>query len=202
MQALSMPAGSTLIQEDPVVARPRSDSYTSTAKWFHWGMAAIWIASWCVGILATHWRDEFNADHGLTILHKAMASTLLFLIVLRVAWRLVHPAPDLPGSMSPLMQRGAVVGHVLLYAVALIALPLSGWYWSSVADKPILVLGLWQLPSLVAPDAGLYDLAKAIHTYTSWFCGALVGGHLLIALKHHLVDKDGVLTGMLPARKR
>jgi len=100
-----MPAGSTLIQEDPVVARPRSDSYTSTAKWFHWGMAAIWIASWCVGILATHWRDEFNADHGLTILHKAMASTLLFLIVLRVAWRLVHPAPDLPGSMSPLMQR-------------------------------------------------------------------------------------------------
>jgi cytochrome b561 len=104
--------------------------------------------------------------------------------------------------MSPLMQRGAIVGHILLYAVALIALPLSGWYWSSVADKPIVVAGLFVLPSLVNPDPELYDLAKYVHTWTAWFCGALIGGHVLVALKHHFVDKDDVLDGMLPGTRK
>lgn len=31
-------------------------------------------------------------------------------------------------------------------------------------------------------------------------CGALVGGHVLVALKHHFVEKDEVLKGMLPGR--
>jgi cytochrome b561 len=180
----------------------KTTEYTSTAKWLHWGMALVWVVSWTMGMLATHWRDELNPLHGLTFLHKALASTLLFAIVIRVAWRLTHRPPALPESMSAAMKRGAMVGHVLLYAVALIALPLSGWYWSSVADKPILVLGLFLLPSLVPADPDLYDLAKNIHTWTSWCCGALVGGHLLIAIKHLLIDKDNVLTGMLPKFKR
>lgn len=174
--------------------------YTATAKWLHWIIAAIWMLSWLIGIVAVHWRDELNPEHGLTILHKALASSLLMLVVLRIGWRLTHPAPPLPGSMSPLMQRAALVGHLLLYAVALVALPLSGWYWSSVADKPILLLGLVQLPSLVPADESLYGLAKLMHTWTAWFCGVLVGGHLLIALKHHFVDRDEVLRGMLPRK--
>ena len=32
----------------------RSENYTATAKWLHWGMALIWIAAWFIGILATH----------------------------------------------------------------------------------------------------------------------------------------------------
>lgn len=76
------------------MARP--GNYTATAKWLHWGMALIWIAAWFIGILATRWRDELNPGHGLTILHKAIASTLLFLIVIRVAWRLTHPTPRCP----------------------------------------------------------------------------------------------------------
>lgn len=175
-------------------------SYTATAKWLHWGMALIWIVAWVVGIVAVHWRDEFNPQHQLTFLHKAMASTLLFLIVLRIAWRLAHPAPAMPNTMTPLVKRAAFIGHLLLYSVALVGLPISGWYWSSVADKPILVAGLFLLPSLVEADKSLYDLAKAIHTYTSWLCGVLVGGHVVVALKHHFIDKDKVLTGMLPGR--
>jgi len=175
-------------------------SYTATAKWLHWGMALIWIAAWLVGLVAVHWRDEFNPQHQLTFLHKAMASTLIFLIVLRIAWRLTHAAPAMPDTMTPLVKRAAFIGHLLLYIVALVGLPISGWYWSSVAGKPILVAGLFLLPPLVEPDKSLYDLAKAIHTYSAWLCGALVGGHMVVALKHHFIDKDKVLAGMLPGR--
>ncbi|MCU1782918.1 cytochrome b/b6 domain-containing protein [Pseudomonas sp. 13B_2.1_Bac1] len=178
----------------------KAESYTATAKWLHWGMALIWVVAWFVGIVAVHWRDELNPQHQLTFVHKAMASVLLLLIVLRIGWRLTHAAPAMPATMSPLMQRGAFVGHLLLYGVALVGLPMSGWYWSSVADKPILLAGLLLLPPLVEPDQSLYDLAKAIHTYTAWLCGVLVGGHALVALKHHFIDKDNVLAGMLPGR--
>lgn len=108
-------------------------------------MAFLWIGAWFIGITAVHWRDELNPHHELTFLHKAIASTLLFLVVARIGWRLSHPAPALPDTMSPLMKKGALIGHVLLYVVALLALPLSGWYWSSVADKPIMVAGLFVL---------------------------------------------------------
>ncbi|WP_256677383.1 cytochrome b [Pseudomonas sp. L13] len=188
------------IMPEKVEVLAKAQNYTSLAKWLHWGMALLWVGAWLIGILATHWRDEFNAHHELTFLHKALASPLLFLIVVRIAWRITHPAPVLPETMSPLMKRGALLGHLLLYGVALIGLPLSGWYWSSVADKPISVAGLFLLPPLVDPDQSLYELAKAIHTYISWLCGALVGGHVLVALTHHFVQKDEVLKGMLPRR--
>lgn len=176
-------------------------SYTPTAKWLHWIMALIWITSWCIGILAVHWRDALNPGHELTFLHKALASTLIFLVGLRIIWRLTHRPPPLPDAMSTFSKRGALIGHFLLYAIALLALPVSGWYWSSVADRPIMVLGLFLLPPLREPAPELYELAKYIHMWTSWFCGLLVSGHALIALKHHIFDKDDVLKGMLPKRK-
>jgi cytochrome b561 len=165
-------------------------------------MAAIWIFSWCAGMIAVHLREELNPHHAITAVHKASAATILFLVVVRIAWRLAHPAPPLPTSMSPLIQRVAHAGHLALYAVALVALPVSGWMWSSVADKPIFVLGLFFLPPLVAPHPEFYDLAKWVHTLTAWTTGALVGGHIIVALKHHFIDRDGVMQTMLPTTPR
>jgi cytochrome b561 len=178
-----------------------TSSYHPAAKFQHWLMAAIWIAAWLIGFIAVHFRDDFNTHHQLTFLHKAIASTVLFLTAVRIAWRLTHPVPPLPASMSPAMQRAAHFGHYALYAFALIALPLSGWLWSSVADKPIMVLGLVQLQPLVAPAPEHYDLAKLVHQFLAWSLGLMVVGHAAAALKHHLVDKDGVLLSMLPKRR-
>jgi cytochrome b561 len=36
----------------------------------------------------------------------------------------------------------------------------------------------------------------------AWSLGMMVLGHAAAALKHHLVDKDGVLLSMLPRRSR
>ena len=49
----------------------QKQSYTGTAKFLHWIMAFIWLVAWCISILATHWREELNAHHELTFLHKA-----------------------------------------------------------------------------------------------------------------------------------
>ena len=180
----------------PVLAT--TPSYHPVSKFQHWLMALIWIAAWVIGLLAVHFRDELNAHHQLTFLHKAIASTVLFLTALRLIWRFTHRAPPLPASMSPAMQRMAHLGHYGLYAVALIALPLSGWMWSSVADKPVMLMGLVQLPPLVAPAQEYYGLAKLVHQWLAWSFGLVVLGHAAAAIKHHVIDQDGVLLSMLP----
>ncbi|WP_420994660.1 cytochrome b [Cupriavidus sp. 30B13] len=174
-----------------------TDKYTRTAQALHWLMALIWLASWGAGMVAAH-VPALNPHHGLTAVHKAVASTLLALVVIRVAWRLAHPAPALPPSMSVFMQRAAHLGHLVLYALALIALPLSGWYWSSVAGRAVQLAGLFTLPPLAAPDEAMRDLAANVHVLTAWFCGALVGGHIVVALKHRFIDRDSVMASMLP----
>jgi len=177
-------------------------SYTGTAKTVHWFMAILWIAIWVIGFVAVHWREVYNQHFQLTFLHKALASTILILTVLRVLWRWGHPAPAMPDTMSAFMQRAAHFGHLAIYVLALVALPLSGWYWSSVADKAVVMLGLIHIPPLVAPAPSLYTTAKGIHTLIAWCCGLMISGHILVALKHHLVDKDTVLRQMLPHRRR
>lgn len=180
--------------EKPLAPR----DFNGLAKLLHWSMAFVWLLVWVLGYVAVTWRDALNAHHELTIAHKALASVLLLLIVLRVLWRLSHRAPAYPASMSPLAQRLAHGGHLALYAIALIALPLSGWFWSSVADKPIMLLWLVKLPPLVAPAPELYDLAKALHVNLAWGAVVLVLGHIAMALKHYWVDRDGTLESMLP----
>jgi cytochrome b561 len=180
--------------------RSSSQQYTSTAKCLHWLMAGIWISAWLLGFSAVHWH-AVNQDHQVTFWHKAIASTLLFLIVLRIAWRMTHPAPELPARLSPRMRKAAHHGHMVLYAVALLALPISGWLWSSVGGRPVMVLGLFQLPPLTGEHHGAAPYVKLFHTYVAWGCGILVSGHALIALKHHFIDHDGVLKGMLPGRR-
>lgn len=176
-------------------------SYTSPAKFLHWSMGSIWLAVWVVGFLAVYFRDTLNPSHGLTYWHKAFASALLFLLVLRLAWRITHRPPAMPDQMSALMQRAAHIGHLLLYALALMALPISGWVWSSIADKPIMVLGIFQLPPLTEPDPDAYDIAKWVHVAFAWSSVILVLGHIAMALKHHWIDRDHVLTSMLPSSK-
>lgn len=185
----------------------RSQAATSTAyaaplRALHWTTAAIWIASWIIAFAGVHWRDALNTGHQLTFWHKALASTVIFLTLFRIASRFAYGAPALPASMSTLAQRAAHWGHIGIYALALIALPLSGWFWSSVADKPIMMLGLIKLPPLVAPDKSLYDTAKMIHTYAAWACGGLILGHIGAAVKHQLVDRDGIMLRMLSPRRK
>lgn len=173
--------------------------YDPIVKTLHWTWAFTWIAVWIIGILAVYWRDALNSDHGLTIAHMAIAMTLLILIVARIAWGLTHKPPQ-PAAPMTADERAAHVAHLILYALAIFALPLSGWVWGSIADEPITLLWLIKVPPLVAPAPAYYDIAMWIHVGIAWTTGLLVVAHVLMALKHHFIDRDDKLRNMLPGR--
>lgn len=176
-----------------------SNYYTRTAQYLHWIMAIIFIGAWLIGFYSGNFLT-FESNEALKSnaidLHKNIATTIIFLIIIRIFWRYTHPAPNLPDSMSPTMKKFAHVGHLALYLI-LVALPISGCMYSWSAGHPAPVLYLFDLPRLVNENPKLMAITHPVHVYLSWSSGLIVIGHILAALKHHFIDKDHVLDSMI-----
>jgi cytochrome b561 len=172
--------------------------YTRTAQVLHWLMAIIFIAAWLIGFYSGNFLSyetdgSFKGD--IITLHKNIATTIIFLVMIRIFWRYTHPAPSLPNSMSPMMKGLAHAGHLALYLM-LLALPITGCLFSWSAGHPAPVLYLFNLPTLIEENYDVLEIVKPLHVYLSWAASLLVVGHIAAALKHHFIDKDTVLTSM------
>lgn len=128
--------------------------------------------------------------------HKWAGVTAFLLLVIRLCWRVTHQPPDLPCSMAKTMRFAAHVGHLLLYGLML-AIPLSGWLMSSAKGFQTVWFGIVPLPDLLAKNRELGDFLVTVHKTLNLLFAALLIGHIGVALKHHFIDKDGILTRML-----
>jgi cytochrome b561 len=176
--------------------------YTRTAMLMHWVLGLALVGLFCVGFYMT--GLPFSPQRlKLYNWHKWAGVTLLALSVLRLVWRATHRPPALPVAVvlaMPGWQKAAHHGtHALLYLLFLVV-PLVGWAYSSAAGFPIVFLGLWQLPDFVPVSKDLADAIKPWHQYTAYALAALVVLHVAAAIKHQIVDRDGLLARMLPRR--
>lgn len=182
----------------PAAATPRR--YTRTAMLLHWVLGLALIGLFGVGIYMT--GLPFSPQRlKLYNWHKWAGVTLLVLSVLRLLWRATHRPPALPPAIEQAMPGWQKLAHHathgLLYAL-FFAVPLIGWAYSSAAGFPIVFLGLWQLPDFVPVSKELAEAIKPWHQYTAFAMAGLVVLHIAGALKHQIVDRDGLLARMLP----
>jgi cytochrome b561 len=125
------------------------------------------------------------------------------LTVVRIFWRFTHPVPALPAAMPGWQKLAAHGMHFGLYALML-AIPLSGWAVASSSSSgvPTILFGLVELPHLpVGTDHDTHEFYEEVHELLGNLMILLLIGHVVAALKHHFVDKDTVLTRMLPGGK-
>jgi cytochrome b561 len=90
--------------------------------------------------------------------------------------------------------------HFLLYALFFIV-PLVGWAYSSAAGFPIVVFGVLPLPDFVEANKALAEVIKPWHQISAFALAGVVVLHVAAALKHHWIDRDGLLQRMLPGRR-
>ena len=177
--------------------RNTADRYGSVAQTLHWTIVALLIVQFTLGKIAD--GLPIGLDKLVTLArHKSFGITILALATIRLLWRLFNrppPLPPMPGWQRVL----AHFNHAALYAL-LFAMPLTGWLMSSAKHFPVSWFGLLQLPDFIAPDAGLAHDLEDVHEMLSNVLLALVGLHVLAALKHQYVDRDGLLMRMLPWR--
>lgn len=176
--------------------------YDKVAIALHWLMAACIVLMLFLGLTMEDYTP-LEARFRAVNFHKALGITLLALAVLRLLWRLGHRPPPLPEHMNRLERLAANASHYLLYFF-MIAIPLSGWLFSSAYAKyPISFFGLFQVPYLpLTPNRDVGAFFAEAHEWLAYALIALLVAHIAAALKHHFYDRDEVLMHMIPILKR
>ncbi len=172
------------------------DRYTPTAKALHWLMAMLFFGLLALGF---YMHDLPLSPEKLKLYswHKWAGVTAFLLVWFRLLWRVTHRPPALPASMSPVMQFAAHAGHCLLYVLMLV-IPLSGWLMSSAKGFQTVWFGVLPIPDLLDKNKEIGDLLQTVHMSLNLLFVTVIAGHIGAALKHHFIDRDDILTRMLP----
>lgn len=171
--------------------------YTKTAILLHWLTALLIVSGFALGVTMVDIPGITPTKLKYFSWHKWIGITVLGLACVRVLWRLTHPAPAYPDTMPAWQQKAAGGLHHLLY-VLIFAVPVSGYFYSLAAGVPVVYLGIIPLPILIEPNQEWKPILRLVHFTLNMLLLAGVSLHVLAALKHHFIDRDGVLKRMLP----
>jgi cytochrome b561 len=194
------------LQEGEMIVANTPSRYGAVAMALHWLIAAVLLTNIALGLYAAEIMADSDPMHGPVLQsHKSLGLTVLMLSLVRVAWRLINPAPPLPQAMSREVKRVAHVSHFLLY-VLIIAIPLTGWAMVSASRSgmPTNYFGLLHWPNLPflanlpRPEKmSLHRTFNTSHLVLALSALALVPIHVAGAL-YHRGREDDVLTRMVP----
>lgn len=175
------------------MSRDTRQRYGTLSRLLHWTMAVLvfWQALKLFDRIndGQHWVGQ-----NLVSWHISIGTLIGVLIVLRVFWALRN-MNNRPPPPPPTLGMLARAGHIGLY-VGLVLMPMTG--------ISIMVgngYGLQAFGMQIVPDGTeipwLATFGGVIHSPLAWLLVLLVIGHIVMALWHGLVRKDGVLQRML-----
>jgi len=171
--------------------------YNGVAMLLHWLIAALIVWGFALGWVMTDIPGITPTKLRYFSWHKWIGVTVLALVLVRVLWRATHTAPALPGSMHGWEKFAAHAGHFALY-VLMVAIPVTGYLYSSAAGIQVVYLGIWPMPVLIDPDTQLKGVLRIVHVALNYALLALVVLHVLAVVKHQLIDRQNILSRMLP----
>ena len=178
--------------------------YTPVAITLHWIIAVLILGQIAGGLYMSNLPEGDPALYDLFQLHKSFGVVILLLSLGRLGWRLTHPAPALPEGMKPWEKTVAAATHWIFYGL-MIGVPVLGWAVVSASPLqfPTVVFDLVPWPHLPLPHSGeVAGVFSELHEIAAFATLGLFVLHVGAALKHHIKDKDDVLTRMVPFLKR
>jgi len=169
--------------------------YGTTAKLFHWLIVALLLVQYLIGWLMPDIHRGMKPGAAMTI-HVSFGLLVLILIVLRFAWRLIHPVA--PGSsLSPWQRLSSEAVHWLLYALVL-ATTVTGWLFASFRGWSMSFFYLAPMPTLAADNAAAGRTIDGLHQAMEWALLVMIGIHIAAALAHIFIYRDRIMQRMLP----
>lgn len=171
--------------------------YRPPARLLHWIIAAAVLLMIPAGLIMTQKGLARPVQDALFLFHKNMGVILIPLILLRLVYRLRHPAPPLPPSIPGWQRRAAAVSHGLLYLL-LIVMPLSGFIRVRAGGYPVELLDRLGAGTWIAKSKPLETAAQGLHYVAGMLLIVVLATHIGAALQHALIRRDGVWGRMWP----
>ena len=183
-----------------MTAHARNPGYTGTAKLLHWLILALLIVQFTVAWTMPHIGRNTPVTTLISV-HFTMGVLILMVAVVRLLWRATHGEPTPLDGIPPWQTATARIVHWLLYLL-LFVVPILGWANASWRGFTIVMFGL-ELPKLLPTRAAGWAWTGDVHALLAYYVMlTLVGLHVLAALYHYFVRRDGVLQRMLPFANR
>lgn len=165
------------------------------ARIFHWLLAILIVGQLVLGFVAEGARVSPQKLE-LFVWHKSIGISILFIVVLRVAWRWKNKPPVALAGVAVWEKRLAKAGHSLLY-VLMVAVPLSGWWISDTSKIPFKLFWLVGVPDLMEANREMSEIAAQLHEVLTTLLIIVIGVHISAALRHHFVLRNDTLMRML-----
>ena len=193
------------------------NQYTKTAIVLHWligiGILAMFGLGWFMadipkdqpkamsfdlfdlGVYTWNMATEATPRTFYFNLHKSVGITLLALIVLRLLWRITHRPPALLDTLTATEKKIATGGHHLLYLL-MFALPITGLVMAinSKFEYGVKWFGISLMNGL--DNKAIRESFVDVHEVVGIIMLVVIGIHILGALKHKFIDKDGTMSRM------
>lgn len=193
------------------------NQYTKTAIVLHWligiGILAMFGLGWFMadipkdqpkamsfdlfdlGVYTWNMATEVTPRTFYFNLHKSVGITLLALIVVRLFWRITHRPPALLDTLTATEKKIATGGHHLLYLL-MFALPITGLVMAinSKFEYGVKWFGISLMNGL--DNKAIRESFVDVHEVVGIIMLVVIGIHVLGALKHKFIDKDGTMSRM------
>lgn len=180
------------------MSEPSVTRYHPLSRALHWLLALALVGNFALGVYM-HELPFSPARLQYYSWHKWVGVLVLAFSAMRLLTRLLAPPPALPVAIEtamPAWQRWAHhATHFGLYGL-FFAVPLVGWAYSSAAGFPVVLFGVLPLPDFVPVSEALAEVLKEAHEIAALSMAALVLLHVAGALKHQIIDRDGLMQRM------
>ncbi len=178
---------------DPVrdLKEPTITHYGGVSILLHWFAFVAMIVSFITGERLEGPGEERVQAYAT---HVTWAFFLGIPLLVRVVWR-YFDGFKLTAIQQPIYHRlSRLVMISFLFVTAGAVLTGLALPWSAGND---LVIASWALPSPMPENHFLHEALERLHSLFSHLWLPLLLLHVLGALKHAIIDRDGVLKGML-----
>lgn len=164
------------------------DSYGTISRINHWLGAAFIIGLLWLGL---YFHEMPTGDERLywLRLHVALAALSFLLLAFRVVWRFAVRSPDAVSQPRVTTRVTRATHGLLLFSIVflLVTGPLMVW----TLGRPIAVFDWFAIPSPLGKLPVLHEALEGVHAVVSRVLLVLIVLHVLGALKHMLVDRNG-----------
>lgn len=176
--------------------------YAPAQKILHWLVAGLVIGALGFGMTIGFYGYEglvkAFGQSGTNVIykyHKTAGVLILLLMTLRLAARLRWGKPDHDPPLKDWERIASTAVHHALY-VCLFLMPILGWAATAAGGYPVEFFE-WRLPGLLGKDEALSKTLYGAHGLVGLVTLLLAAVHICGALKHWLLDRDGVMRRML-----
>ncbi|MFC5077748.1 hypothetical protein VTH8203_02256 [Vibrio thalassae] len=171
-----------------------SNNLSKPTVLFHWLTAIFFIVTLIIGLYLSDMANSPDKNE-LRNLHKSLGVLVMIAASIRLVWRLKEGMINAVNSLPAWQANSAHFVHWFLL-VATIMMPLSGITMSIGGGRSVELFGLVVISARDKIE-WLQQVSSTVHFSSVNIVIAILVLHVVAAIKHQFVDKDGTLSRML-----